>query len=97
MLVDEEAQESQSESNTEGSLKDFIVSDSDVEAENTKLVSSLHYSFCDSYIFSRKSKSTLRRQPLASDDSNETSDGLSEHERCVIFFNVRYITLSLFG
>lgn len=39
-LVDDEAQEVQSGSDTEGSLKDFIVRDSDVEADTPKLVSS---------------------------------------------------------
>lgn len=84
----------QSGSDTEGSLKDFIVPDSDVEGDTPKLVFSLNYSSCNSQLFSRKT--VLRREPVPSqDDSDENSDGLSAYERCVfIFFKVFGLNLS---
>lgn len=84
-LVDDEAQEAQSGSDTEGSLKDFIVPDSDVEVEvrATKSVSLFDHLV---WYFQSLSRTTLshRHPVLVQGHSGEDSDGLSEHERYVL-------------
>lgn len=81
-LVDDEAQEAQSGDDTEGSLKDFIVPDSDAEVATMRSVSSFIYLLYNSQTCSRKTATRRELVPVQA-CSSEDSDGLSEYERCI--------------
>lgn len=89
MLMDDEAQEAQSGSDTEGSLKDFIVADSEVEAElkASKSVFLLDRWVWYSQTLNRTTVSHSHPKPVQG-HSSEESDGLSEYERYVLNFKV---------